>query len=304
MRDPYWETIHAAFSDSVKASRRSVRYMNRPYEVDPGDFAFCYSGTRLRYVFYEFLKEHGVTLNPTERKLMYGIRRTMEHEQDPSRPCLVLGRHGPDSYVVCFLATLNFRDEYSSFIDHLSIPFGDNIEGTLRTYPQNLSRLLIAMPAVRSNLTPIWRASLRLQLDYGELERARMLVRKKVAEIKANLEAIRNQELALIGDPLHPMNHSVPPEERVKLVQPRIAWHIPSTTLRLYSETPWTQPNLTPHPTPNNIQWLVEHSGEDIVNASRYLSGVVRPPPPPFRLPRPFYSPLLRTATAFARRRI
>jgi len=297
MRDPYWETVHTALG--AWASSKTPVFPLRPTEVDPGDVAYCFEGTRFRYILYEYLESRGFVLTGEEQKIFEKIKQdTRKH----CRPCVVLGRHGPGSYVVCFLASLN-SDSTPGSAEDLSIPCDDQ-EVQLRTYPPSNLRLLLALPVVRSNLWPVWGARRRQQLAYGEFERALTLVRAKVVEIKANIEEIRSKDLALSLNLEHPANRPWTP--KVKVVQPKL---VPTRepTLSdhdwLYRKRPFTYSYMSPHHERQNIEWIVRHGGQLVADASRYLSSVVRSPPP-FHLPPPFYAPLLRASTAFIRRRI
>ncbi|KAJ7447072.1 hypothetical protein B0H11DRAFT_1878894 [Mycena galericulata] len=301
-KDPYWDAIHAALNVDDFSKSPQAQYGQR--EVHPGDLAFCFHKTRLRYVFYEFLLSQGFILDATEKRILDEMEWWMAEQKERVRPCIVLDRHGPDSYVVCFLTSVNSASVDSDpRLSMLSIPCGNNQKGGLRTDPPLASRMMFPLPVVRSLLLPT-RYIRRTQLSYGELERARALVRAKVEVIMTNQEKLRRETLAVYLDKKHRANWAIRNQAKVPIVQPKIKWRRPPNVAKTYTDTPWNCSFINPHPQRQNIEWIVKHGGEYIVEASRYLSNVVSPPPPPFRVPRPFYSRLLRASTAFIRRRI
>jgi hypothetical protein len=183
MRDPYWEYLHAAIAVETRAKSQRVADRSRE-DLGPGDIAICVGETRLRYVFYEFLRSRGHVLWGMEKRL---IAATI-HDSQP-RPCVILERSVTGSFIVCLLATvgLNELTEATPSIRFLSIPFGNDQRDGLRLSPPLPSRFLFAAPIERSELDLIplrWvgdsgYVAIRPQLDYGELERARQLVRAK-----------------------------------------------------------------------------------------------------------------------------
>jgi len=104
--------------------------------------------------------------------------------------------------------------------------------------------------------------------------------------------------MALHDDPEHPAN--LPYTTRVKVEHPELQ---PERQKRYrgiaYGFTPWTTPCEIPYLGLQNFEWILKR--QTIGDASRYLSDVVRPRPP-FRLPRPFYSQLLRATASIPRR--
>ncbi|KAJ7123087.1 hypothetical protein C8R44DRAFT_160722 [Mycena epipterygia] len=247
-----------------------------------------------------------------ERYHFQEIQKLMDREEH-SRPCVVLAHHGPGSYVVCFLTTVQGQDlsdkaKLSPLVNHLSIPVEQAHKHGLRAEPSLMPpSLLIALPVVRSNLRVSIRLGTRQRLEirqrlaYGELERARTLVRAKVAEFKNNHEIIRKKELATIWDRSHASNQGLTGSAPTSTTRPKIP----------REETPKFHPEplqkftfLTPPAMGHNVSWIVKHARTDIASASRYLSSLPHPPASPFRLPSPFYSPLLRASLAFVRRRI
>ncbi|KAJ7221544.1 hypothetical protein GGX14DRAFT_430093 [Mycena pura] len=312
MRDPYWEALHAAL-DAAALSNSALLNQRSPKHMNIGDFGICFENPKLRPIVYEFLVSRGYALTKKEKTYLESLTASSKAH---ARPCVVVGRHGPGSYVVCFLASANSRDtaELSPMIHQLSIPFGDNQKEGLRAEPPFVSRLLFALPVVRSAIIATVRQGqppIRQQLAYGELERARLLIRAKIAEFKANHETLRRQELALTRDKSHPGDR--PLLQKVDIHQPRIAQkpgHGKLSRQRFRNKTGefWEVVHdpmfIPPHSAHNNISWILKHANDYFADASRYLSSVVDPPPPPFRLPRPFYSSVLRASTSFIRRRI
>ncbi|KAJ6581566.1 hypothetical protein B0H19DRAFT_512446 [Mycena capillaripes] len=303
MSDPHWDTIHAGL-DLAEAVNSTA---DRSRGLDIGDFAFCHENTRLRHVFYEFLLSKGFDLTKREARVYEDLQLRGQAEEY-SRPCVIVERVSPDVFEVCFLTSLNSDDEaarWSSVITRLSIPCGNNQEGGIRAYPPLVSRMLLALPVQRSYLTPITREGLRQQLSYGELERLREWSHKKTAELIDDQKNIRIQEVANLLNKAHPANKRIKPSHKTTIEQLPFRKRDKETQ---FGDSAWASVYkrrfITPHPTRNNIRWILEHAGEHFTNASRFLSLDHRPAPPPFRLPRPFYSPLLRASAAFVRHRI
>ncbi|KAJ7778726.1 hypothetical protein DFH07DRAFT_538801 [Mycena maculata] len=330
-RDPYWISIHTALDlldgrdrpfhrpdyelDRFKWNRG---YHDGPFkELHPGDHALCCGGTSLvHYLYHEYLVSKGHVLTAEELYRLKDLKRYLHHNRDAQRPCIVLDRHG-DSYTVCFLTSFNSVDisEDESGVASVLIPCGDAQEGGLRSYPDFQSRWLVPLPVVRerSILRPImrygpgWGKAMRQRLSYGELERMRSWVRAKEADFATNHETIRRAEVANWLDSSHRTRHVVRRLRKVKIMQnlhrEEALDYFHLFRKSTYHETPRDPPWSVPSPVCNNTAWIVRHTEQEIANASRYLSNVVRPPPP-FRLPRPFYAPSLRASTAFVRRRI
>jgi hypothetical protein len=184
MSDLEWDIIQAAL-DFAEQAHSTINRSRASYVVDIGDIALCYDRTRLRLIFYEYLMSMGYELNDEERKTFSDIQE-MAQTTRYTRPCVVVGRHTPDSFLVCFMVSLNSNEETAaSMVTELSIPCGDNQEHGLRANPPLHSRMLFALPVVRSgaDLYPTLRGMryIRQQLAYGELERARAAIRTKVA---------------------------------------------------------------------------------------------------------------------------
>ncbi|KAJ6618868.1 hypothetical protein B0H10DRAFT_2217357 [Mycena sp. CBHHK59/15] len=305
MPDPYWDAVHMALSAATLA--RSPRKKDRnSNDFDPGDIAMCMEGTRLRYIFYDYVQSKlGQALGPRVQRV---YREIILHAPPLPRPCVVLERHGHDSYIVCFLTNVGYSDDerIDPMLQRLSIPCGNYTDQGLRVWPPFNSRLLFAVPVVRSKLEyhRVVGRGLRWRLDFGELERARMLVREKVAELKANHAEIRAQHLAFQTSEAY--GQRPPPARTVTPPPPVVSKSLMHQTryrTRQYFSPLEKHTYLTPHHTSNDVSWILRHWRHDIAEASRYLSSVVHPRPPPIRrLPRPFYSPLLRASPAFVGR--
>ncbi|KAJ7700862.1 hypothetical protein B0H17DRAFT_1195703 [Mycena rosella] len=318
MRDPYWAGIHA----SLEAYRNRVD-SDRTGPVEPGELATTPLRRPLRNVFYESIQLHGYQLRDEELREIQRLDNIAADLTDRgrpamARPCLVLERHGPGLYLVCFLATMQYRDTtLSPALSEMSIPFGNNQVGGLRMCPEFHSRLMLATPVIRSDLVP-WGSEmisprtgkrLKLQLDYGELERARKLVREKLAHFKANSETIRAAELVTSADPTHDSNKRIG-DLNINTVKTEIA-KIPSPVIidGIFRQKDFYRPlrvfnYIEPHRERHSLRWFMKPERTEIVDASRYLSSLVDPPSPPFRMPPPFFSRSLRASAAFVRRRI
>ncbi|KAF8216571.1 hypothetical protein K438DRAFT_1747778 [Mycena galopus ATCC 62051] len=308
MFDP-WVVIDAALEAANPPITVPHGTPARIGDVDIGDIAICIeSSGRLRRVFYDFLVSSGYALTEEERaifKVMKNDRREF------SRPCVVLERHSDHSFKVCFIAALA-DDSNSSVFTSLSIPYG---EKGLRSYPFNrppqphavpVEPCILAMPVIRSRVIPVYRRSVRERLDYGELERAKTLIQAKVELFTARHEEIRAQELMLHNDPRHHANKVK--EEPPPPPPPPVPLFYPGRRRRFYHANSVSMFNSRFIPSRvyhyNDMQWVLKHAPKDIAAASRYLSSVEPPPSPPFYLPRPFYSTLLRASAAFVRRGI
>ncbi|KAJ7755042.1 hypothetical protein DFH07DRAFT_959608 [Mycena maculata] len=334
-RDPYWVSIHASL-DLLDRRDRPFKFQDgelewtlgsttMPSDVSfmdfyPGDHLFCTGGTtRIPYVFHEYLESKGHVLTARELYQFENMKRTLEARRGSIRPCVVLERHGPHSYSVCFSASFNSFDisEDEPGLGSMLIRYGNDQEGGLRSHPELNGPWVLALPVVREHSIlrpkvrygPGYGVAMRQRLSYGELERMRSLVRAKEAKFATNHETIRRTEVAKLLDPSHRASHIVRPSHRVKIPQSKP----PDKELSLqmivkrYRKTVGVKPRgsvwVLPSAACNNTAWVVKHAEQEIANASRYLSSVIRPPPP-FRLPRPFYAPSLRATAAFVRRRI
>ncbi|KAJ6606221.1 hypothetical protein DFH09DRAFT_1119623 [Mycena vulgaris] len=181
MRDPYWAAIHEALEANMHQEFQ-LRYAASPRPLAPGDLATVLEGNRIRYLFYDFLESQGYTLTPMEKRRFEDIKQTVLCTEPYFRPCVILERHGPGSYVVCFLASFNSaQTEFAGFVKAVAIPFGEGEKDGLRVHPAYTGRTLIGVPFVRSNLNRLYRANVGAVLAYGELERLRGVVREKVA---------------------------------------------------------------------------------------------------------------------------
>ncbi|KAJ7491092.1 hypothetical protein FB451DRAFT_1222012 [Mycena latifolia] len=302
LRDPYWEAIHVALEPDAFVSLKG-EYQS----PEPGDLVFTSGSTSsIRSAYFEYLEAEGYTLSTFEQERFQKIKDLQPHFLRP-RPCVVLGRHAPGAYAVCLLATANFEDDISPALRMMSIPFGNNQKDGLLVDPPLVSRLMLAFPVIRTDLgrfiPPRGITNHPYKLAYGELERARKLVREKLDYFKVNQEDIRDKELRTMEDSSHASNH-FRQITRVPIVQ-----------------TPWKKlhdpvRNTLNLPLPkfkyidfhsersNNLQWIMEHGRMDIAETSGYLRSVVDPPPRRFRIPRPFYSRSLRASAAFVRHRI
>ncbi|KAJ7724975.1 hypothetical protein DFH07DRAFT_946262 [Mycena maculata] len=325
-RDPYWVSIHAALD---LLDRRDRPFSLRDYELEdfkwtlgyvpfqdlyPGECAFCHGGTgHISYVWHEYLVSKGHVLTSRELSRFEGMKEDLDPEDNrrSGRPCIILDRQGLN-YTVCFFATFNSIDitGYDSGLTSMLIPWGEGQEGGLRSYPRYKSSWVVAVPVVRErwilrpilSFGPAWGEAMRVRLSCGELERMRSWVRDKESKFATNHEAIRRAVQANASDPLHPASHKV--REKVSIMQVTLPpVRHPLKTNRFFSRPPGRPVWILPSPACNNTAWVVEHAEQEIANASRYLSSVVRPPLP-FRLPRPFYAPSLRATAAFVRRRI
>ncbi|KAJ6606222.1 hypothetical protein DFH09DRAFT_1119633 [Mycena vulgaris] len=189
MRDPYWAAIHEALEANGRQDQ--LRYAASPRPLGPGDLAIVSQGSRLRYLFYDFLESQGYTLTRKEKRYFEDIKQTVLCAEPYFRPCVILERHGPGSYVVCFLASFNSaQTEFAGFVKAAGIPFGESEKDGLRVYPPYTGRMIIGLPVVRSNLVRLYRAGVSPMLAYGELERLRRLVREKVAVRRVPLHTI------------------------------------------------------------------------------------------------------------------
>ncbi|KAJ7642681.1 hypothetical protein DFH06DRAFT_604640 [Mycena polygramma] len=310
MSYPYWDLLHHALD--AAAWKNSARNIVRGNELDVGDFAFCFQNTRLRHIFYDFLVSSNSKLTRKEEAIHRALRER-GYTEEYARPCFIVGRRGSGLFVVCFLVSLNANvdaADWASVVTLLSIPCGNNQEEGLRSEPPLLSRMLFALPVARSGLVPILRHGRhRQQLAYGELERARTLIRQKVALLKTNEQAIRKRELSILDDRSHPANIPILPGRKTLIPQPS---RVPRDKLKenvkqyWFHEMPMPPVHrfLTPPAMSSNIRGVLKAKDEIFADASRYLSSLDRDPVPAFRLPPPVYSPLLRASAAFIRRRI
>jgi hypothetical protein len=152
-------------------------------DVNIGDFAVCREGSLLRYIFYDFVTSLGYKLTDKERQVFHELQfETSSRAYNYGRPCLVLERHSPGSFKVCFLATLEPGD---SVFTALSIPRQEFAYFPYRVRPSRRDagdRRILPMPVVRSHLVPIRRTGyIREQLHYGQLERAKKAIQEKIA---------------------------------------------------------------------------------------------------------------------------
>ncbi|KAF8216505.1 hypothetical protein K438DRAFT_2007364 [Mycena galopus ATCC 62051] len=284
-------------------------------DVDIGDLAICYTGSRLPYIFYSFLASNGYVLTKQERKFWRILQSQQETvSKQIGRPCLVLERHhSPGSFKVCFLAT--FVKDFDSFVFDLSIPFGDQRTQGLITYPTFSKRKshesdvpveprIFALPVVRSHLFPVRQAgNVRVRLHYGELEHARTLIKQKLELFAANHQKNRARELTLLYDPSNPAKKKKKDPLlplAFELITQRNGNVNKMGFVRMH-DSRFIPSRVTHY---NDIRWILKHASQDIAATSRYLSSLENPPPPPFYLPRPYYSTLLRASAAFVRRRI
>ncbi|KAJ7247660.1 hypothetical protein B0H12DRAFT_1124958 [Mycena haematopus] len=311
MHDP-WAFIDAALEAATPpvTAPRTKWGAGAIGDVKIGDIAICREGSRLRYIFYDYLVSNGYVLTKEERKLFDILKLEVQTEPPYARPCVVLERHSIGSFKVCFKATLE-DDLNASVFTSLSIPAGDR---GLLSYPPPThdapigQRGIIPLPVIRSssNLVAIRRSNfVREQLHYGELERAKTLIQEKAELLAARHKEIRAQELALLNDPTHPANRAKEEPSQLSF-RPAIFVTLKKKIYRKVGFMPMYNSRFIPSRVihNNNIQWVLQHAQEDITAASRYLSSVEHPPPSPFHLPRPFYSTMLRASTAFVRRRI
>ncbi|KAJ6518816.1 hypothetical protein C8R45DRAFT_5903 [Mycena sanguinolenta] len=282
-------------------------------DVNIGDIAICREGSRLRYVFYEYLLSNGYVLTKEERRIFDILKLEVETEPVYARPCVVLERHPHGLFKVCYKATLD-DDSNASVFSSLSIPADDVLHYPLKNSPSRdlaEQRVILPFPVMRSNLVPVRRSLwLREHLNYGELERVKTLIQEKIEIFASGHKEFRRKELALRFDPAHPGNRAKEKEEP-RLRPSKRAFRMVNSHLKRYNHPKYFTPifkksrfipSRVVHR--NNIQWVLQHAKEDIVAASSYLSSVEHPSPSLFHLPRPFYSTLLRASSAFVRRRI
>jgi hypothetical protein len=192
MFDP-WAVVDASLEAAIPPMVAPFWGHAKIGDVNIGDIAICLDGNRLRYIYYDFLVSQGYVLTEQEQEHFSEVRWSsrlsaklaLRQEGRPyGRPCIVLERHSPGSFKVCFLATLQ---ESSSVYTYLGIP-----EEDLRAYPSFPPRLrnpgvrgpeqsiILPMPVIRSNLFSSRDGIYRRQLHYGELERVRALIKQKL----------------------------------------------------------------------------------------------------------------------------
>ncbi|KAF7370593.1 hypothetical protein MSAN_00691900 [Mycena sanguinolenta] len=152
-------------------------------DVNIGDIAICREGSRLRYLFYEYLLSNGYVLTKEERRMFDILKLEVETEPVYARPCVVLERHPHGLFKVCFKATLE-DDSNASVFSSLAIPSEDVPHYPLKYSPSREvvgQRVILPFPVMRSNLVPVRRTGwVREHLNYGEFERVKILIQEKI----------------------------------------------------------------------------------------------------------------------------
>nr|GAT47087.1 predicted protein [Mycena chlorophos] len=199
----YWSLLHAGLNGlQDDASSMMSRRSGYPHTwAVPGDLVVVSMDGELKSAYVEYLQSQGHKLNSEEAI----AQRLLEKRRvEPlRRPSVVLDyvADDPNSRVVGFLTKTDLLATpdvtYPPYL-HITVPFGTT-DGALTVQPPMTAiKGLLALPVIRHmrHLRKLKRAkawSHTTQLSYGELERARAIVREKTAHLQKNLSRMRHE---------------------------------------------------------------------------------------------------------------
>ncbi|KAJ7063628.1 hypothetical protein C8F01DRAFT_85686 [Mycena amicta] len=318
--NPYWNRLHEAL-DATESDASVVPALRSASTVFvPGDLATTTVDSKIVSVFLEFLQSKNIELTVRESAMLRNIA-AYDGYKIIRRPCVVLNYdpRQPAARIVCFLASANSSqsDTILPLIRRLAVPFGNNVEAGLAVEPPLASRMLFALPVVRqvADLRTYRQKNTQKthnQLAYGELERARAIVRNKIKYLYKNLDKIRAESKDWYMDRSYAIwsfratEDKVPRRAKVALRQPpsvrpmrdphRLRFHGEDFS-RILQSPPLEFPSMD-----NCLTEPLRMRRRFLYSASSYLSSALPSPAPPFHLPPAAESSLRRTGTYLARR--